>query len=102
MDHFDDFFQLLPTRGDSDRSWTVTGEEEVEARNYDLKAVNPNAKANEDLRKPAYARNISNRYFFIDFLTPTQSCTIRLRVLSVYNNKEFASLALLPCRLLNK
>ncbi len=51
MDRFDDFFRLLPTRGDSDRSWTVT-REEIEARNYDLKAVNPNAKADEDLRKP--------------------------------------------------
>jgi type I restriction enzyme M protein len=26
--------------------------EQIEARNYDLKAVNPNAKTNEDLRKP--------------------------------------------------
>ena len=51
MDRFDDFYRLLPTRGDSDRSWTVT-REEIEARNYDLKAVNPNAKTNEDLRKP--------------------------------------------------
>ncbi|HEX6268604.1 MAG TPA: N-6 DNA methylase, partial [Anaerolineales bacterium] len=50
-DRFDDFFRLLPTRGDSDRSWTVT-REEIEARNYDLKAVNPNAKADEDLRRP--------------------------------------------------
>jgi len=50
-DRFDDFFRLLPTRGDSDRSWTVT-REEIEARGYDLKAVNPNAKADEDLRKP--------------------------------------------------
>jgi type I restriction enzyme M protein len=50
-DRFDDFFRLLPTRGDSDRSWTVT-REEIEASGYDLKAVNPNAKANEDLRKP--------------------------------------------------
>ena len=50
-DRFDDFFRLLPTRGDSDRSWTVT-REEIESRGYDLKAVNPNAKADEDLRKP--------------------------------------------------
>ena len=40
---FDDFFRLLPDRGDSDRSWTVT-REEIEAKNFDLKAVNPNAK----------------------------------------------------------
>lgn len=51
MDRFDDFFRLLPTRGDSDSSWTVT-REEIEVRYYDLKAVNPNAKADEDLRKP--------------------------------------------------
>src|SRR4030095_16582248 len=51
MDRFDEFFRLLPTRGESDRSWTVA-REEIEARNYDLKAVNPNAKADEDLRKP--------------------------------------------------
>lgn len=51
MDRFDDFFRLLPGRGDSDRSWTVT-REEIEGRNYDLKAVNPNAKPDEDLRKP--------------------------------------------------
>ena len=50
-DRFDDFFRLLPTRGDSDRSWTVS-REEIEARGYDLKAVNPNAKEDEDLRKP--------------------------------------------------
>ena len=36
------------------RGWTedLIRREEVEARNYDLKAVNPNAKADEDLRKP--------------------------------------------------
>jgi len=51
MDRFDEFFRLRPTRGDSDRSWTVT-REEIEARGYDLKAVNPNAKTDEDLRKP--------------------------------------------------
>ncbi|HET9913864.1 MAG TPA: N-6 DNA methylase [Anaerolineales bacterium] len=51
MDRFDDFFRLLPTRGDSERSWTIT-REEIEARIYDLKAVNPNARAAEDLRTP--------------------------------------------------
>ena len=36
------------------RSWTkdLILREEIEARNYDLKAVNPNAKVDEDLRKP--------------------------------------------------
>jgi len=50
-DRFDDFFRLLPTRGDSDRSWTVR-REEIEARNFDLKAVNPNTKVEEDTRTP--------------------------------------------------
>ncbi len=49
--HFDDFFRLLPSRGDSDRSWTVK-REDIEAKNFDLKAVNPNAKKEEDTRTP--------------------------------------------------
>jgi type I restriction enzyme M protein len=48
---FEEFFRLLPTREDSERSWTVT-RKEIEAKNYDLKAVNPNAKTNEDTRTP--------------------------------------------------
>lgn len=51
LDHFADFFKLLPTKGDSDRSWTVS-RDDIEAKNYDLKAVNPNAKSNEDTRTP--------------------------------------------------
>jgi type I restriction enzyme M protein len=51
LDHFADFFKLLPTRADSDRSWTVT-RETIEAKKYDLTAVNPNAKNNEDTRTP--------------------------------------------------
>jgi type I restriction enzyme M protein len=47
----EDFSQLLPDRADSDRSWSVT-RAEIEAKNYDLKAVNPNAKGNEDTRTP--------------------------------------------------
>lgn len=50
-DKFEEFFKLLPTRGDSDRSWTVT-REEIVAKNYDLKAVNPNTKSTEDTRTP--------------------------------------------------
>ena len=50
-DRFEKFFELLPSRGDSERSWTVT-REEIEARGYDLKAVNPNAKVDEDTRTP--------------------------------------------------
>lgn len=51
VDKFEDFFRLLPARGDSDRSWTVT-RDEIEKKNYDLKAVNPNAKTHEDTRTP--------------------------------------------------
>ena len=49
--HFEEFFRLLPSREDSERSWTVT-RQEIEAKNFDLKAVNPNAKGNEDTRTP--------------------------------------------------
>jgi type I restriction enzyme M protein len=48
---FDGFFELLPSRGDSDHSWTLS-RAEIEARNFDLKAVNPNAKSVEDTRTP--------------------------------------------------
>src|SRR5271157_4603942 len=51
-DRFADFFERLPARSDSERSWTVP-RAEIDARNYDLKAVNPNAKINEDKRTPA-------------------------------------------------
>ncbi len=49
--HFDEFFRLLPERKDSERSWIVT-RQEIEAKGYDLKAVNPNAKSDEDTRTP--------------------------------------------------
>ena len=52
IERFEEFFTLLPTRGDSDHSWTVT-REAIEARNFDLKAVNPNAKSTEDTRTPS-------------------------------------------------
>ena len=52
LDRFERFFELLPTRGDSDRSWTVT-RAAIEAKNYDLKAVNPNRKVELDSRTPA-------------------------------------------------
>lgn len=51
LKHFDDFFRLLPTRGDSEHSWTIT-REEIEKKNYDLKAINPNRKNTEDARTP--------------------------------------------------
>lgn len=49
--HFDEFLALLPERKDSARSWTVT-RAEIEAKNYDLKAVNPNIQVEEDNRTP--------------------------------------------------
>lgn len=53
---FEPFFALWPKRGtpeaDSEHSWTVT-RAEIEQRGYDLKAVNPNAKTEEDTRTPA-------------------------------------------------
>lgn len=49
--HFEEFFRLLPEKGDSDRSWTVE-RREIEARGFDLKAVNPNRKIEVDERSP--------------------------------------------------
>ena len=51
LEKFDEFFGLWPKRAGSDRSWTVT-RKEIEAGNFDLKAVNPNARANDDTRTP--------------------------------------------------
>ena len=51
IDRFDEFFALLPTRADSEHSWTVL-RDELEARKLDLKAVNPNRKSTEDTRTP--------------------------------------------------
>ena len=51
LDRFDDFFRLLPDRGDSDRSWTVL-RATVEAKGYDLKAVNPRAREAGETRTP--------------------------------------------------
>ncbi|HEY8767322.1 MAG TPA: N-6 DNA methylase [Dehalococcoidia bacterium] len=51
VDRFDGFFELLPTRGESERSWTVPVAV-LKDKNYDLKAVNPNRKSIEDTRTP--------------------------------------------------
>ena len=51
LDKFEEFFRLLPERADSEHSWTVK-REAIEAKNFDLKAVNPNAKNDEDTRTP--------------------------------------------------
>jgi len=53
--HFEEFFKLLDPSNlklsESERSWCVPIEE-IQAKNYDLKAVNPNKKAQEDTRTP--------------------------------------------------
>jgi type I restriction enzyme M protein len=49
--HFEEFFRLLPERGESEHSWSVT-RDQIEARGYDLKAVNPNARREQDTRTP--------------------------------------------------
>jgi len=51
LEHFEEFFKLLPERAESERSWRVSVEE-IKAKNYDLKAVNPNRKETEDRRSP--------------------------------------------------
>ena len=48
---FHDFFRLLPARETSEHSWTVP-RAELEAKNYDLKAVNPNKIMAVDSRTP--------------------------------------------------
>ena len=51
LDHFKEFFELLPSRADSKNSWTVK-REVFEENNYDLKAVNPNRRVAVDTRTP--------------------------------------------------
>ena len=51
IDKLDEFFELLPQRKESERSWTVT-RAQIEERGFDLKAVNPNRKVQEDTRTP--------------------------------------------------
>ncbi len=51
LEHFEEFFKLLPTRADSENSWTVK-REVFEEINYDLKAVNPNRQVEVDTRTP--------------------------------------------------
>ena len=48
----EEFFRLLPSRADSERSWSVT-RTDLEKRGYDLKAVNPTGKAEGDTRTPS-------------------------------------------------
>ena len=49
--HFDEFLKLLPGREESENSWTVT-RADIEEKNYDLKAVNPNRVEDVDTRTP--------------------------------------------------
>ncbi len=49
--HFEELFKLLPERAESERSWKVSLED-IQAKNYDLKAVNPNRKIEQDTRTP--------------------------------------------------
>ncbi|MDR2785260.1 MAG: SAM-dependent methyltransferase, partial [Treponema sp.] len=51
LDKFDDFFKLLPERKESERNWTVD-RAAIERKEFDLKAVNPNRKVEEDTRTP--------------------------------------------------
>jgi len=49
--NFEEFFRILKNKESGERSWFVPIEE-IEEKNYDLKAVNPNRKDNEDKRTP--------------------------------------------------
>ena len=49
--HFEECFRLLPDRAESEKSWSVSIEE-IKEKNYDLKAVNPNAPDTTDKRTP--------------------------------------------------
>jgi type I restriction enzyme M protein len=51
IDRFDDFFKLLPEKANSERSWTIT-RETIEKNNFDMKAINPNRKVEEDTSTP--------------------------------------------------
>lgn len=49
---FEEFFAIRQARSESPRSWSVT-RAEIEAKNYDLKASNPNARVEHDTRTPS-------------------------------------------------
>ncbi len=53
-DQFADFSQHLPARANSGKSWTVN-RQEIEARNYDLKAVNPHTVHQQNADKATSA-----------------------------------------------
>jgi type I restriction enzyme M protein len=49
LEHFDEFFRLLPQLADSERSWSVT-RAQIEDKDFDLKAVNPHYRVQQDTR----------------------------------------------------
>jgi len=51
LSHFKEFFELLPERASSQRSWTVSIDT-IKEKNYDMKAVDPNRKEQIDTRTP--------------------------------------------------
>jgi len=51
VERLEGFFRLLPDRASGERSWRVQAEE-LKAKNYDLKAINPNRKQEVDTRTP--------------------------------------------------
>jgi type I restriction enzyme M protein len=51
LSHFEEFFRLLPDRTDGPRSWSVP-RQAIDPKNYNLKAVNPNARVEGDTRTP--------------------------------------------------
>jgi len=59
--HFEEFFRLLPEKAISKRSWHVSIDE-IQARNYDLKAVNPHQMDEEDKWTPEELISIIETY----------------------------------------
>jgi type I restriction enzyme M protein len=51
VNHLEEFFKLLKNKETSENSWCVSIEE-IQEKNYDIKAVNPNRKEKEDTRTP--------------------------------------------------
>ncbi|MBO0347825.1 N-6 DNA methylase [Phormidium pseudopriestleyi FRX01] len=49
LEDFEDFFKRLPTKSIGSHSWTIS-REEIEAKNFDLKAVNPHQEVTPKVR----------------------------------------------------
>lgn len=49
LDRFEEYFSLLPTKTDSDHSWIIS-RQDIEEKNYDLRAVNPHTKPTGNTR----------------------------------------------------